>query len=125
MEVTQHFLELLKKSDEPRIVNVSSDLASLSNHKDPEYPFYEAKVAAYCSSKTALNAFTVMLSHELKNKTRFKINSVNPAFTATDLNHFTGTQTIEQGANAIVKYTTIGNDGPTGGFFDQEGEIAW
>lgn len=125
IQVTQHFLDLLKKSDEPRIVNVSSDLGSLTNHRNPVYPFYETKLTAYCSSKTALNAFTVMLAHELKEDKRFKINSVNPGFTATDLNHFSGTQTIAQGTAAIVKYATIDKDGPTGGFFSAEGEIAW
>lgn len=125
IQVTQNFIELLKKSDAPRIVNVTSDLGSLTNHKNPEYPFYEVKVTAYCSSKTALNAYTVMLAHEFKDDKRFKINAVNPGFTATDFNHNSGTQTKDEGTIAIVKYATIGADGPTGGFYEKEGEIGW
>lgn len=124
IQVTQHFLDLLKKSDEPRIVNVSSDLGSLTNHSNPNYPFYEVKLTAYCTSKTALNAFTVMLAYELKD-TNFKVNSVNPGFTATDLNGFTGAQTAEQAAKVIVKYAILDKNGPTGKFFSEDGEVAW
>lgn len=124
IQVTQHFLDLLKKSNEPRIVNVSSDLGSLNNHSNPNYPFYDVKLTAYCSSKTALNAFTVMLAYEFKD-TNFKINSVNPGFTATDLNGFKGSQTAEKASKVIVKYATIDNNGPTGRFFSEDGEVAW
>lgn len=124
IQTTQHFLDLLRKADQPRIVNVSSDLGSLTNHSNPAYPFYEVKLTAYCSSKTALNAFTVMLAFEFKD-TNFKINSVNPGYTATDLNGHRGTQTVEQGASTVVKYATLEKDGPTGKFFSEDGETAW
>lgn len=124
VQVSQQFLDLLKKSSAPRIVNVSSDLGSLTNHNNPEYPFYQVKLTAYCTSKTALNAFTVMLAYELKD-TSFKVNSVNPGFTATDLNGFTGAQTVEEAAKIIVKYATLDETGPTGGFFGIDGAIDW
>jgi hypothetical protein len=50
---------------------------------------------------------------------------VDPGYTATGLNHFAGTQTVEQGAEAIVRMAQIGPDGPTGGFFDATGSIPW
>jgi hypothetical protein len=53
------------------------------------------------------------------------INSVDPGFTATDFNHHRGTQTVEQGAEAIVRYALINWDGPTGGFFDRNGVEVW
>lgn len=121
---TQHLLDLMKKSEEPRIINVSSDMGSLTNHSNPEYEFYDVKPMAYCSSKTAVNTFTVMLAYELRD-THFKINSVNPGFTATDLNGFTGYQTPEQGTRAIIKLATIDNSGPTGKFFSDGLEVAW
>lgn len=124
IQVTQHFLDLLKKSDESRIVNVSSDLGSLTNHNNPNYPFYEVKLTAYCTSKTSLNAFTVMLAYELKD-TNFKVNSVNPGFTATDLNGFAGVQTTGQASKVIVKYAILDKNGPTGKFFSEDGEVAW
>lgn len=121
---TQAFLPLLQKSAEPRIVNVSSDLGSLGNHSNPDWRHYDVKVTAYCSSKTALNAYTVMLAYELRD-TAFKVNSVNPGYTATDFNNHTGYKTVEEGAEPITKYATIGADGPTGKFFSAEGESPW
>jgi len=121
VQTTQQFIDLLKKSDEPRIVNVSSGLASLTYHSSsPDFGMY----AAYSSSKTALNAFTVMLAKEFRN-TNFKINSVEPGYTATNLNQYQGTQTVEQAVGIIIKYAAIGNDAPTGKFFNKEGEFPW
>ena len=54
-----------------------------------------------------------------------RINSVDPGFTATDFNQHRGTQTVEEGAEAIVHYALISSDGPTGGFFDRNGAEAW
>ena len=123
VQTTQQFLSLLKKSNEPRIVNVSSGLGSLTIHSSTQNPNY-AIYDAYSCSKTALNAFTVLLAKEFKN-TNFKINSVTPGYTATDLNHFQGTQTPEQAAKVIVKYATLDNDGPTGKFLKEDGEVDW
>ena len=123
VQTTQQFIPLLKKSNEPRIVNVSSGLGSLTIHSSTQNPNY-AIYDAYSCSKTALNAFTVLLAKEFRN-TNFKINSVTPGYTATDLNHFQGTQTPEQAAKVIVKYATVDNDGPTGKFFSDDGEIDW
>jgi len=122
VQTTQQFIDLLKKSNEPIIVNVSSELGSLTIHNSRQNPNFEI-FDTYSCSKTALNAFTVLLANEFKN-TKFKINSVSPGYTATDLNHNRGTQTVEQGAKFIVKYATLGIDGPTGGFF-KEKEIPW
>ncbi len=123
VQTTQQFIDLLKKSDEPRIVNVSSGLGSLTAHSrttdNPNMGMYDA----YSCSKTALNAFTVMLAGEFRG-TKFKINSIGPGYTETDLNGHSGTQTVEEAARRIVKYATIGVDGPTGGFFKDD-VIPW
>lgn len=122
VQTTQQFINLLKKSNNPVIINVSSELGSLTIHNSRQNPNFEI-YDTYSCSKTALNAFTVMLANEFKH-TNFKINSVSPGYTATDLNQHKGIQTVEQGAKFIVKYATIGIDGPTGGFFKEE-EIPW
>src|SRR6266404_4694189 len=120
ISVTQALLPLICKSDAGRIVNVSSGLGSLTQHSDPTWKFYEVKPLAYNASKTALNAFTVMLAHELKD-TAIKVNSADPGFTATDLNAHRGYKTVEQGASIIVRLATLPSDGATGGYFDDEG----
>jgi NAD(P)-dependent dehydrogenase (short-subunit alcohol dehydrogenase family) len=124
VQVTQEFMELLKRSGEPRIVNVTTELSSLTNHSDPNWKFARFKPAAYGPSKTALNAYTVMLAVELKD-TNFKVNCVCPGFTATDFNNHTGHKKVEDAANVIVEYATLDEDGATGKFLNAEGEVAW
>jgi len=124
VQVTQAFMPLLKLSDEPRIVNVTSDLASLTLHNDPSWRYYAFKGAAYGPSKTALNAYTVSLAYELKD-TAFKVNAVNPGYTATDFNNNMGTKKVEDAAQIIVQYATLDKDGPTGKFVSDYGESPW
>jgi NAD(P)-dependent dehydrogenase (short-subunit alcohol dehydrogenase family) len=124
VQVTQAFIELLKKSDQPRIVNVTTELSSLTNHSDPNWKFAQFKPAAYGPSKTALNAYTVMLAVELKD-TNFKVNCVCPGYTATDFNNHSGDKKVEDAATVIVKYATLDKGGATGKFLSAEGKIAW
>ncbi len=129
VRVTQAFIDLLKKSSEPRIVNVSSSQGSLSLHSDPSYKYYDYKAAAYLSSKSAMNMYTVVLAYELKDS-KFKINAVCPGFTKTDFNGHRGTGTLEDAGKRIVKYALIDKNGPTGKFFSEEnnpetGEVPW
>lgn len=129
VRVTQAFIDLLKKSSEPRIVNVSSSQGSITLHSDPFYKYYHYKGAVYLSSKSAMNMYTVVLAYELKD-TNFKINAVCPGYTKTDFNDHRGTGSVEDAGKRIVKYALIGQDGPTGKFFSEEnnpesGEIPW
>jgi len=122
IQTTQAFLPLLKKAPLPVIVNVSSELGSLTMQTSKDRAANWDNYHAYGATKTALNIFTINLSQELRN---FKINSVTPGSTATDLNNFTGFKTPEEGAKPIVRLATIGEDGPTGQYFREEGEVAW
>ncbi len=120
----KHFLPLLKKSKEARIVNVSSGLASLTQNSDPDYEYYAYKSLAYSTSKTALNAITILFAYELKD-TNIKVNSADPGYCATDLNGKTGPRTPKQGSKVIVNLATLPDNGPNGGFFDENGKIEW
>ncbi len=122
--VTEAFLPLLKKSDAGRIVNMSSELGSLTSNSDPEWGFAAVKPLAYNSSKAALNMMTVILAAQLKD-TPIKINSANPGYVATDLNGNSGPRTVEQGATVAIHLATLPADGPTGGFFDEDGSLPW
>ena len=115
---------MLKKSAQPRIVNVTTELSSLTTNSNPNWKFAQFKPAAYGPSKTALNAYTVMLADELKD-TNFKVNCVCPGFTATDFNNHRGNKKVEDAASVIVKYATLEQDGPTGKFLSEEGETGW
>ncbi|MBD2245311.1 SDR family oxidoreductase [Nostoc sp. FACHB-888] len=122
--VTKAMLPLLKKSTAGRIVNLSSGLGSLTQNSDPNYDFADFKLLAYNSSKTAVNALTVILAAELKD-TPIKINAADPGFTATDINKYQGHRTVEQGAIAVVRLATLPDDGSSGGFFDEDGVVPW
>ncbi|CAD7722143.1 3-oxoacyl-[acyl-carrier-protein] reductase FabG [Xanthomonas hydrangeae] len=120
--ITQALLPLLRAGTLKRIVNVSSDLGSLSLHGDPGYRYHAVNVLGYCSSKTALNAFTVLLAKELRSE-GFAVNAVNPGYTATDLNGHTGPGSVEQAA-ATVAHVAMSELG-TGGYYTEGGRLAW
>ncbi|MBS0200319.1 MAG: SDR family oxidoreductase [Proteobacteria bacterium] len=129
IETTQAFLPLLKKSDAGRIVNVSSLLGSTSEHQNPESFIYEFKgVPAYNVSKSAVNAWTVHLAHELKD-TGIKVNAIHPGYVQTDMNKSgdqqNGELSVPEGARTSVQLALIGNDGPTGGYYYFDQVLPW
>lgn len=119
IRVTQGFIDLLKRASNPRIVNVSTAMASLTLASDIYGNNYPKRFVVYQSSKDALNMYTVNLAYELRD-TKFKVNAVCPGYTQTDFTGNQGTSTPEQAGQRIVKYVLIGQDGPTGQFFSEE-----
>lgn len=122
--VTRALLPLLRKAPAGRIVNMSSGLGSLTQTSNPNWDFAQVNLLAYNASKTALNALTVQLANELRN-TPIKVNAADPAYVATDLNQHRGHRTVEQGATTPVRLATLSEDGPTGGYFNDEGVVPW
>lgn len=127
--VTKAFIDLLKKSSEPRIVNVSTSVGSLTLQNDQNWPAYNyAKYAVYAVSKAALNMYTIHLAYELRDSA-IKVNAVCPGYTKTDFTFGNGGE-VEVAAERIAKYALIDQNGPTGKFFSEEtnpemGEIPW
>ncbi|MEO6685440.1 MAG: SDR family oxidoreductase [Dyadobacter sp.] len=119
IEVTQAFIDLLRESPEPRIVNVTSGLGSLALHNDPTWKHFVVKPTAYVASKAALNAYTIVLAYDLRD-TSFKVNAVDPGYTATDFNNHSGPGTVEDAAARVVKAAVLSTDGPTGQFFSDD-----
>jgi NAD(P)-dependent dehydrogenase (short-subunit alcohol dehydrogenase family) len=123
--VTKAMLPLLRRAEAGRIVNLSSEMGSLSINSDPDSPIAKLPpTLAYNASKTALNTLTVFFARELRD-TSIKINSVSPGYVATDLNGHSGYLTTEQGAKVPVAFATLAADGPSGGFFGADRTIAW
>lgn len=123
--VTKAMIPLLRKAEAGRIANLSSGLASLTQISDPHYEFhYQVRLFAYNSSKCALNAMTVAFAHELKD-TSVKVNAVDPGLVPTEMTHFRGTRTVAQGAEVVVRFAMLRADGPTGGYFDENGIVPW
>lgn len=121
--VTQEMLPLLRKSDAARIVNVSSGLGSLTWIADPATWAREHFGIVYAASKTALNAITLAFAIELE-KENIKVNATSPGFTATALNNFQGTDSVEVGSREPIR-VALETDGPTGTFTGPDGPLPW
>lgn len=113
--ITQALIPLLQRSQQPRIVNVSSGAGSLTD--------MGGGVPAYRLTKAAVNALTRMLAAELT-RPRILVNSVCPGWVATDMGG-PGGRPVADGAAGIVWAATLANDGPTGGFFRDRQPIPW
>lgn len=122
--VTEAMLPLLREAPAGRIVNVSSGVGSLTMQTDPSNAYRSMQSASYPPSKTALNAITVAFAIELET-TRIKVNAACPGFTATDLNQFHGTRTVEQAAREPVRLALLDANGPTGTFSNEDGPLPW
>jgi NAD(P)-dependent dehydrogenase (short-subunit alcohol dehydrogenase family) len=125
LTVTNAMLPLLRRSPTPRIVNVSSGVGSLTIASDPDGLLAGLPAsAAYAPSKTALNSLTVQYANELR-KDGVLVNIADPGYCATDINNHSGYRTAAQGAAVVVRLATLGTDGPTGGFFGEDGPVPW
>jgi NAD(P)-dependent dehydrogenase (short-subunit alcohol dehydrogenase family) len=125
---TNAFLPALRRSSRPRIVNVSSGTGSLGWSTGPQAQFpATGALAAYRSSKTALNALTVFYAQALA-ADGFKVNAVAPGLRKTDLNvtaAASGGDPAEAAAGA-VRLALLPDDGPTGEFLSWDGTpVPW
>jgi NAD(P)-dependent dehydrogenase (short-subunit alcohol dehydrogenase family) len=111
--VTNAMLPLLRRAPAARIVNVSSEVGSITSVTDPASPLWRMTSVPYPSSKSALNMVTAMYAKELAD-TPIKVNAANPGYCATDLNGHSGFRTADEGAEVILHLAMLGEDGPTG-----------
>jgi len=122
VRMTHAFLPLLQKSSAPVIVNLSSGLASLTDLSDPDSFIHFYPGISYPASKATINAITIQYAKAFP---AIRINAADPGYTNTDLNGGTGTQTVEQGAEIIVRLAQLRPDGPTGTFVSAHGPVSW
>ena len=122
--LTQKLLPLLRKAKAGRIVNLSSILGSLTLHSMPNSPIDPAKGFAYNASKTALNAYTVHLAHELKD-TPIKVNSAHPGWVKTELGGANAPMEVADSGKTSVRLATLDASGPSGGFFHESETLPW
>ncbi len=111
--LTQAMMPLLRRSDDARIVNVSSGAGQLSD-MNGGYPSYRI-------SKSGLNALTRVLSNE---ETGIRVNSLCPGWVRTDMGGSGAARTVEEGADTAVWLATDPVVG-SGGFFRDRKPIPW
>jgi NAD(P)-dependent dehydrogenase (short-subunit alcohol dehydrogenase family) len=134
VRVTNAMLPLLRRAPAARIVNVSSEVGSITSMTDPAGPLWQMPASAqYPSSKSAVNMLTAMYAKELRD-TPIKVNAANPGYCKTDFNGNSGFRTPAQGAEVSVHLATLPDDGPTGILWgnlwtaegaDSYGTLAW
>ena len=122
VRVTQAFAPLLERSEAPVVVMVSSSLGSVHRSLDPDSMESGYVTLGYPSSKAAVDMLAAKYAMAYP---AMRVNAVDPGYTATDLNGNSGTQTVTEGTDAIVRAATLGPDGPTGTFFNREGQVEW
>ena len=122
VRVTTAFLPLLKRSDSPAVINVSSGMGSFALTHDPSR--VESTIASplYTASKSAV---TMMTAQYAKAIPEVRFNAADPGYTATDLNGHSGHQTVTEGTDAIVALATEDASAGTGRFVDRLGPVAW
>ena len=122
--VTQAMLPLIRKSPAGRIVNLTSILASIAEHADPNSPIFPAKFLAYDASKASVNMFTNHLAHELRD-TPVKVNAAHPGWVKTDMGGPEAPMEIADGAKTSVMLATLPDNGPSGGFYHMGVHMRW
>lgn len=124
VRVTEAALPLLRRSANPVVVNVSSALGSFGANHDPERPASQVSAIVYGASKAAVSMLTVQYARAVP---EVKFNAVEPGYTATELGGIANPhgRPVEISAATVVRVATIGTDGPTGTFWEDDGELAW
>lgn len=117
VRTTNAMLPLLHRSGSPRIVNMSSDMGSLALQTGPQ-------MAAYAPSKTMVDSLTAQYARRLAD-TEVIVNAACPGLVATDFTGHYGERSPEQGAIVAVQLATLPDDGPRGGFFNEDGPLPW
>jgi NAD(P)-dependent dehydrogenase (short-subunit alcohol dehydrogenase family) len=123
--LTQLAAPLLRTAGGARVVFVSSGAGCLTDLANPNGQMSQFMMPyAYCLSKVALNGVTVLFAAAFR-ADGIKVNAASPGYVYSALSRFNGTRTPEQGAAIIVHLATLGDDGPTAGFFDDDGPVPW
>ncbi|MFE4001381.1 SDR family NAD(P)-dependent oxidoreductase [Nocardioides sp. YIM B13467] len=126
VRVTEAALPLLRRSENPRVVNVSSSMGSFWANTTLGRVEQGMFLPLYAASKAAATMLTVQYA---KANTDIRFNAVEPGPTATDMTAGFGIEDIAkspaEGAKTVVHLATLDLDVPTGTLQDEDGQLAW
>ena len=110
--ICQALIPLMKEQNYGRIVNVSTEMASLTTTPKDYYPL----APSYRLSKLGLNGLTVILAKEL-HETNILVNAYSPGWMQTDMGGENAPFTADEGAETAVYLATLPDGGAQGKFF--------
>ena len=124
IRVTEAALPLLRRSTNPVVVNISSALGSFTANHDPDRPASQVQAIGYAATKAAVSMLTVQYARAVP---EVRFNAVEPGYTATELGGHDNShgRPVEISARTVVRMATIGSNGPTGTFQEDDGELGW
>ncbi|WNC15815.1 SDR family oxidoreductase [Brevibacillus brevis] len=122
LRMIQASVPLMKAHRYGRIVNISSGLGAFEILQG--FLGLKGSSSAYRISKTMLNALTCLAAQEVS-EMGIKVNAVCPGRVQTDMGGADAPLTVAEGADTAVWLATLGEDGPTGGFFRERKRIEW
>jgi NAD(P)-dependent dehydrogenase (short-subunit alcohol dehydrogenase family) len=122
VRVTSAFLPLLRRSQAPAVINVSSGMGSQALTHDPRRVESTIPAPLYTASKAAVTMLTTQYAKALPG---IRFNAADPGYTATDLNGHSGPQTVAEGTDAVVALATEDVAAGTGRFIDRFGPVPW
>ncbi len=122
--LTEAMVPFLAKSGHGRIVNLSSELGSFGRRNDPTWEYADFRLPTYAATKAAVNAMTIGYAKDLAAQ-GIKVNAVCPGYTATEATAFAGPRKPEQGAAVVANFALLEDDGVTGSFVNEDGELPW
>ena len=118
LRLMQLFVPMMKEQGYGRVVNLSSELGSMTTTT-------VGTTVGYRSSKAALNALSHFLGMELKDYPNIKINAAAPGWCRTDLGGDKAERSAAEGADTPVWLATLDEEGPNGGFFQDRKVHPW
>ncbi|NMO88455.1 SDR family NAD(P)-dependent oxidoreductase [Actinomycetospora sp. TBRC 11914] len=124
VRVTEAALPLLRRSGNPVVVNISSALGSFTANHDPAKPASQVQAIVYGATKAAVSMLTVQYARAVP---EVKVNALEPGYTATELGGVANPHGRPVGVSAatVVRMASLGPDGPTGTFVEDDAELGW
>lgn len=116
IRIVQTLLPLLEKSQDARVINVSSNMGALQD--------LTASAPSYCLSKFALNGATIMLAQALRSK-GITVNAIDPGWVRTDMGGTSAMRSPQEGADTAIWLATEASQNETGKFWRDREVISY
>lgn len=123
VRATEAALPLLRRSERPTVVNVTSSAGSFWAVTNPDRIEFQLANILYASSKAAANMVTLQYA---KAHPTVRFTAVEPGYTDTEMTAtIPGGRAAEESAPVVVRVVALGSDATSGTFQDENGVLPW